>query len=129
VADYGEKAFRPGNGHRHKGEVPGIKKILFISGVLGLLFIALLYGSFSEATVAAFAQASGLQPVTIAGNDKVMEVSGSQILISGVKNQVTVTNDDVKQITVSGVDNTILYRKEANPRIIDSGVNTKIRQY
>ena len=65
----------------------------------------------------------------ISGVDKVTEVSGKEIIISGVDNQVKILNKDVSKIVVSGVGNIVLYPMEANPQIVDSGVDTQIRTY
>lgn len=69
------------------------------------------------------------QPQIISGVDKITEVSGKEIIISGKNNQVKILNKDVSKIVVSGVNNIVLYSQEANPQIIDSGVNTLIRKY
>lgn len=69
------------------------------------------------------------QPQVISGVDKITEVSGKEIIISGTNNQVKILNKDVSKIVVSGVNNIVLYPQEANPQIVDSGVNTQIRTY
>lgn len=69
------------------------------------------------------------QPQVISGIDKITEVSGKEIIISGTNNQVKILNKDVSKIVVSGVNNIVLYPQEANPQIVDSGINTQIRTY
>jgi serine protease inhibitor len=70
-----------------------------------------------------------VEETSISGVDKITEVSGKEIIISGINNHVKILNKNVSKIEVSGVDHIVLYPQEANPQIIDSGINTTIRTY
>jgi len=68
-------------------------------------------------------------PTIVSGINKVMEVSGKEIVISGTNNQVKILNENVSKIVLSGNNNHVLYKKEANPEIIDSGLGNEIKTY
>ena len=73
------------------------------------------------------------ETIAISGVGKVLEISNNapiKLMISGVQNTITIKeNTQVNQIIISGVDITI-YLPEGNyPKILDSGVRTKINYY
>jgi len=65
----------------------------------------------------------------ISGTDKIQEVSGDTIIISGVRNQVKIINSDISLIQVSGVDNIVYYPQEAKPLIQNSGVRCVVKTF
>jgi hypothetical protein len=75
-------------------------------------------------------ESSGAQTsAVVSGSNKVMDLSGQTVIISGTNNIIKILNSDVEQITVSGTGNKISYPASANPKITDSGINTVITTY
>ena len=68
-------------------------------------------------------------PITqnINGNYKIQDVSGEVINLNGNYNEIRILNSDVSLIRVNGNYNIVYYHNEARPKIIENGIENKIK--